>query len=51
MTSQKYHRRVREYIFLLTYFIADNMELKIIFREDGFVNILESWIKIEKSLD
>ncbi len=27
------------------------MELKIIFREDGFVKILDSWMLVDRSLD
>lgn len=51
ITSLKYHKRVREFICLLSYFVAFAIELKLIFREEGFIEILESWIRIDKSLD
>lgn len=51
ITSNKYQKRVREFVCLLGYFVAFNLELKIIFREEGFTEILNTWVKIDKSLD
>ena len=53
LMSIKYHKRVREFITLLSYFIAFNIELRMVFaheQQSGFIQILESWIRIDKSL-
>lgn len=42
---------MREFICLLSYFISLSVELKMIFREEEFIKILRSWIKVDKSLD
>lgn len=49
--SPRYHRRVREIISVLAYFISFNIELKIVFRDPNLASILRDWIKVDTLIE